>query len=200
MNKLIASTLTLTMIALMGTTGIGMAGNPTGIEVAEKNAPVEESSDMQSAPEESVETDSITEENAETDSSMTEEDMGVEEDTAEEDVNDQSSQYQDTDAQEPASEWTEPEDYAHEQQSRISDYGTESIYGTVTLVGDNVIKLQDSATGIGYTIHVSEKQEKELTTGFMIDAKVKDGKLVAFTQLDVPANVEEIVYSAENLS
>lgn len=213
MNRLIASTLALTMIALMGTTGTGVAGNYPTMETAGSSAPAVESPDTQSAPGESAEespdetmdTESVTEEKSGADTSMTEDvDSSTKEDVKSEsstieDTNDQSSLEQDTDMEYPA-EIAEPARQAPDRQSSMSDYGTESIYGTVTLVGDNVIKLQDSATGMGHTIRVSEKQEEELTTGYMIDAKVRNGRLVAFTQMSVPENVEDIVYSAENLS
>ena len=76
---------------------------------------------------------------------------------------------------------------------------TENVKGTVTLVGDNVIRLVELDTGIEREINVTDTQEKALTTGFAIKARVKDGRLVSYTEIGVPPHVEDIVYSSENL-
>ena len=76
---------------------------------------------------------------------------------------------------------------------------SEFIMGTVTLVGDNMIKILDGESGMSREIKVSQKQEEALSSGYMIDAEIRDGKLVAFSTLGIPDNVEDIVYSSENL-
>jgi len=76
---------------------------------------------------------------------------------------------------------------------------SEFIMGTVTLVGDNMIKVLDGESGMSREIKVSQKQEEALSSGYMIDAEIRDGKLVAFSTLGIPDNVEDIVYSSENL-
>lgn len=97
-------------------------------------------------------------------------------------------------------EQTQTQEPAQNDQPYFSDFGSESVLGTVTLVGNNVMKIHDSASGLEHEIRISESQERELTTGYMVDARVKDGKLVEYRQLSIPSNVEEIVYNAENLS
>ena len=76
---------------------------------------------------------------------------------------------------------------------------SEFVMGTVTLVGDNMIKVLDSETATTRAIKVSQKQKEELSSGYIIDAEVRDGRLVAFTKVGVPENVEDIVYTSENL-
>jgi hypothetical protein len=74
-----------------------------------------------------------------------------------------------------------------------------TILGTVTLVGDDNIRMVESGTGIEHVILVSDAQEAVLTTGFNISAEVSNGRLVSFVEQGVPPDVEKIVYSAEDL-
>ncbi|HSC35194.1 MAG TPA: hypothetical protein VLG45_07955 [Thermodesulfobacteriota bacterium] len=74
-----------------------------------------------------------------------------------------------------------------------------TILGTVTLVGDDNIRMVESGTGIVHEILVSDAQEAVLTTGFNISAEVSNGRLVSFVEQGVPPDVEKIVYSAEDL-
>ncbi|MFI5323700.1 MAG: hypothetical protein ACHQ6U_09260 [Thermodesulfobacteriota bacterium] len=74
-----------------------------------------------------------------------------------------------------------------------------TIEGTVTLVGDHTMKMVEAGTRLEHRISVTEAQQKALTTGYNIRADVQDGKLVSFTELGVPPDVEKIVYSAEDL-
>ncbi len=74
-----------------------------------------------------------------------------------------------------------------------------TILGTVTLVGDDNIRMVESGTGIVHEILVSDAQEAVLTTGFNISAEVSNGRLVSFVEQGVPPDVEKIVYSAGNL-
>ena len=73
------------------------------------------------------------------------------------------------------------------------------VIGTVTLVGDDMIKLLDGETGESLVVKVNQKQEESLSSGYIIDAEIRDGKLIAFSKIGVPENVEDIVYSNENL-
>lgn len=74
-----------------------------------------------------------------------------------------------------------------------------AVQGTIILVGDDMIKLVETDTGIEHEIKVTDRQEKALTTGYAINAEIKDGKLVSYTELGVPPNVQETVYSESNL-
>lgn len=76
---------------------------------------------------------------------------------------------------------------------------TGRVEGTVTLVGDNVMRMSEAGTRFEYEVTINDTQEKVLTTGFNIRADLKDGKLVSFMELGVPPDVEKIVYSAEGL-
>jgi hypothetical protein len=74
-----------------------------------------------------------------------------------------------------------------------------AVQGTIILVGDDMIKLVETDTGIEHEIKVTDRQEKALTTGYTINAEIKDGKLVSYTELGIPQNVQETVYSESNL-
>ncbi len=76
---------------------------------------------------------------------------------------------------------------------------TKRVKGTITLVGDDVIRLAELDTGSEYEIKVTDAQEKALSTGYAIKADVRDGRLVSYTEIGVPPNVDDIVYSSENL-
>jgi ABC-type transport system substrate-binding protein len=67
--------------------------------------------------------------------------------------------------------------------------------GTVTLVGDNTMKILDDSTGIEHDFKISESQEENLTTGYTVELQTENGRVVSYTVLGVPANVEQIVYS-----
>lgn len=74
-----------------------------------------------------------------------------------------------------------------------------TVLGTVTLVGDRVMRMVESGTRIEHEIMITEAQQKELTTGFNISAELSNGWLVSFVEKGVPPDVEKIVYSAEDL-
>jgi hypothetical protein len=74
-----------------------------------------------------------------------------------------------------------------------------TVIGTVTLVGDNEMRMVESGTGIEHQIMITEAQQKQLTTGFNIEAELSNGRLVSFIEQGVPPDVEKIVYSAEDL-
>ena len=67
--------------------------------------------------------------------------------------------------------------------------------GTVTLVGDNTMKILEDSTGIEHDFQISESQEKNLTTGYTVELQTENGKVVSYTVLGIPENVEQIVYS-----
>jgi hypothetical protein len=71
-----------------------------------------------------------------------------------------------------------------------------NIVGTVTLVGNNTMKILDDSTGIERDFRISESQEENLTTGYQVDLETKNGKVISYTVLGIPENVEQIVYSA----
>ena len=73
------------------------------------------------------------------------------------------------------------------------------ITGVVTLVGSKMIKLVEADTGLTHEIRVTDKQEKALTTGYIINAELDNGRLVSFQEMGVPQDVKEIVYTAERL-
>ena len=68
--------------------------------------------------------------------------------------------------------------------------------GTVTLVGDNTMKILDDSTGIEHDFQISESQEDNLTTGYTVELQTENGRVMSYTVLGIPANVEQIVYSA----
>jgi hypothetical protein len=67
--------------------------------------------------------------------------------------------------------------------------------GTVTLVGDNTMKILDDSTGIEHDFQISESQENNLTTGYTVELQTENGRVMSYTVLGIPANVEQIVYS-----
>lgn len=73
------------------------------------------------------------------------------------------------------------------------------IVGVVTLVGDDMIKLVEADTGITHEIRVTDAQEKALTTGYIINAQLSDGRLVSYQEMGIPQDVKEVVYTAEHL-
>ncbi len=70
-----------------------------------------------------------------------------------------------------------------------------NIIGTVTLVGDNMVKILDDNTGIELDYRISDSQEENLTTGYTVELQTVNGKVVSYTVLGIPENVEQIVYS-----
>ena len=82
---------------------------------------------------------------------------------------------------------------------RFMQGSTGSVIGTVTLVGDNVMRMSEAGTRIEYEVMINDAQEKALTTGFNISAELSNGRLVSFVEEGVPPDVEKIVYSAEGL-
>jgi hypothetical protein len=74
-----------------------------------------------------------------------------------------------------------------------------TVLGTVTLVGDDEMRMVESGTGIEHEIRITEAQQEQLTTGFTISAELSNGRLVSFVEEGVPPDVEKIVYSAEDL-
>ena len=114
------------------------------------------------------------------------------------DTNDMENDYE-TRMEEPGAR-KDPNDYERRQYiPRFMQGSTGTVEGTVTLVGDDVIRMVEAGTRIEQEIIVNDAQEKALTTGFNIRAELRDGKLLSFTELGVPPDVEKIVYSAEGL-
>ena len=70
-----------------------------------------------------------------------------------------------------------------------------NIIGTVTLVGDNTMKIVDDSTGMEHDFKISDSQEENLTTGYSVELQTENGKVVSYTVLGIPENVEQIVYS-----
>jgi hypothetical protein len=70
-----------------------------------------------------------------------------------------------------------------------------NMIGTVTLVGDNTMKILDDSTGLEFNYSISESQEDNLNTGYTVDLETNDGRVVSYTVLGIPYNVEQIVYS-----
>ena len=77
--------------------------------------------------------------------------------------------------------------------------GSQTIQGTITLVGDNQVNIIDTDAGVEHQIRINDAQEDALTTGYDITAQVDNGRLVTFTLGGVPPNVKDIVYTARNL-
>ncbi len=94
----------------------------------------------------------------------------------------------------------DPNDYERRQYvPRFMQGSSGTVEGTVTLVGDDTMRMVESGTGIEQEIMITKAQQKELTTGFSIRAELRDGRLVSYLELGVPPDVEKIVYTAEDL-
>ena len=76
----------------------------------------------------------------------------------------------------------------------------ESVIGTITLVGDNMMQLLEDGTGFKREFEISQAQEENLTTGYKVALDTNNGKVESYTVLGIPDNVSEIVYSAQGLS
>ncbi|MCC6712590.1 MAG: hypothetical protein IT344_04435 [Candidatus Dadabacteria bacterium] len=102
--------------------------------------------------------------------------------------------------------YTTPASPGSMQQQRQMQYtprniegSSAGIVGVVTLVGDDMIKLVETDTGLTHEIRVTDRQEKALTTGYIINAELQNGRLVSFQEMGVPQNVKEVVYTSEHL-
>ena len=99
--------------------------------------------------------------------------------------------------------YTEPGNMQQQRQMQYTPRNIEGssagIVGVVTLVGDNMIKLVETDTGLTHEIRVTDKQEKALTTGYIINAELNNGRLVSFQEMGVPQDVKEVVYTSEHL-
>ena len=78
--------------------------------------------------------------------------------------------------------YTEPGSMQQQRQMQYTPRNIEGssagIVGVVTLVGDNMIKLVETDTGLTHEIRVTDQQEKALTTGYIINAELNNGRLV----------------------
>ena len=70
-----------------------------------------------------------------------------------------------------------------------------NIVGTVTLVGNNTIKILDDSTGVERDFSISESQEENLSTGYQVELETNNGRVISYMVLGIPENVEQIVYS-----
>lgn len=70
-----------------------------------------------------------------------------------------------------------------------------NIVGTVTLVGNNTMKILDDTTGMERDFEISDSQEENLTTGYQVELETSNGRVISYTVLGIPENVEQIVYS-----
>lgn len=99
--------------------------------------------------------------------------------------------------------YTEPGSMQQQRQMQYTPRNIEGssagIVGVVTLVGDNMIKLVETDTGLTHEIRVTDQQEKALTTGYIINAELNNGRLVSFQEMGVPQDVKEVVYTSEHL-
>lgn len=99
--------------------------------------------------------------------------------------------------------YTEPGNMQQQRQMQYTPRNIEGssagIVGVVTLVGDNMIKLVETDTGLTHEIRVTDQQEKALTTGYIINAELNNGRLVSFQEMGVPQDVKEVVYTSEHL-
>ena len=59
------------------------------------------------------------------------------------------------------------------------------ITGEVTLVGDNVVRIQDNS-GQVYDLHAAQSKLKNISTGYRVQATEKNGKLVNIEVIGVP--------------
>ncbi len=82
---------------------------------------------------------------------------------------------------------------------RYMEGSSGTVIGTITLVGDRVMRIAESGTRIEHEVIITEAQQEQLTTGFNISAELSNGRLVSFVEQGVPPDVEKIVYSAEEL-
>jgi len=59
------------------------------------------------------------------------------------------------------------------------------ITGVVTLVGDNVVRIQDNS-GQVYNLQAVQSKLKDISTGYRVQASEKEGRLVAIEVIGVP--------------
>ena len=76
---------------------------------------------------------------------------------------------------------------------------TQTVTGTIVLVGNNVMKIRNDQTGMENEYRINEAQEDGMTTGYNATLQVKNGRVVSYQLQGIPNNVAEIVYSAEGL-
>ena len=74
-----------------------------------------------------------------------------------------------------------------------------NMIGTVTLVGDNMMKILDDSTGLEFDYSISDSQEDNLITGYTVELETNDGRVISYTVLGIPENVEQIVYATRGL-
>ena len=68
----------------------------------------------------------------------------------------------------------------------------QEITGEVTLVGDNVVRIQDNS-GQVYNLQAAQSKLKDVSTGYRVQATEKDGKLVNIEVIGVPVVVKPTV-------
>ena len=61
----------------------------------------------------------------------------------------------------------------------------QEITGVVTLVGDNLVRIQDNS-GQVYNLQSSQSKLKDISTGYRVQATEKDGSLVSIEVIGVP--------------
>ncbi len=76
--------------------------------------------------------------------------------------------------------------------SGLNASSMQEITGEVTLVGDNVVRIQDNAGQI-YNLQAVQSKLKDISTGYRVQASEKDGKLVAIEVIGVPVEAKPTV-------
>lgn len=66
------------------------------------------------------------------------------------------------------------------------------ITGLVTLVGDNVVRIQ-SDMGPVYNIHSAQSKLKDVSTGYRVQATEKNGSLINIEVIGVPVEAAPII-------
>ncbi len=61
----------------------------------------------------------------------------------------------------------------------------QDITGVVTLVGDNLVRIQDNS-GQVYNLQAAQSMLKDVSTGYRVQASERDGRLTAIEVIGVP--------------
>ena len=68
----------------------------------------------------------------------------------------------------------------------------QELTGLVTLVGDNVVRIQSDMGG-DYNLYAPQSKLKDVTTGYRVQATEKNGNLINIRVIGVPAEAAPVV-------
>lgn len=82
------------------------------------------------------------------------------------------------------------------QQSKHIDVTSseETIIGEVTLVGDRTLKVKEDNTQTEYVLAASQDKLRDIDTGYRIEVKATDGKVLSLITLGLPTQAQSEFY------